>query len=260
VSPHLADPTYLWGPNITYAMLLNTKRPPLNDPDVRRALNYAIDRQTISDTILQKDCAPTSQAFASGSVGYDKTLDGQYSYDPEKAKAMLAKAGHPSFTIDALVIPIEPYVSIASALQAQLKQVGVSLSLRNVPPNQVNAIFNAGQGDAEILHTGRLLPDPTSYVNTFFLGAVNPGKPDNLPAGFADQARAAAATDIGSAARQQAYAKLNEMLTDSPIHIFICSEPPKWAGSSKVLNGDLMAGTRSSYSTADTTYLEIAKR
>ena len=66
----------------------------LKDVRIRQALNYAIDR-----SVLAKACnitAPTgggSSVFPSGSKGYTKALDSYYSYNPAKAKALVAATG-----------------------------------------------------------------------------------------------------------------------------------------------------------------------
>jgi peptide/nickel transport system substrate-binding protein len=71
---------------------MRNDRPPLDNVKVRQALNYAIDKQTIVDTIL-KDIAvvassplPPSLRSARGDLAYP--------YDPEKAKQLLAEAGY----------------------------------------------------------------------------------------------------------------------------------------------------------------------
>ncbi|MCC6312575.1 MAG: hypothetical protein IT337_01080, partial [Thermomicrobiales bacterium] len=70
----------------------NSKREPFTNPDVRRALNYAVDRELIVDALLEGygevrvgPFSPTEQAF-------NPDVE-PYTYDPDKARAMLADAG-----------------------------------------------------------------------------------------------------------------------------------------------------------------------
>jgi peptide/nickel transport system substrate-binding protein len=68
--------------------------PALSNAKVRQALNYAIDRKTISKSLLGPFTAPTSSPdFAQD--GDSAQVRNYYSYDPAKAKALLAAAGHP---------------------------------------------------------------------------------------------------------------------------------------------------------------------
>ncbi len=68
--------------------------PPTNDAKVRRALNFAVNRQLIVDAVLNGEGDPIwGGMIPPGRFGYAKNLDGYYSYDPKKAKALLAEAG-----------------------------------------------------------------------------------------------------------------------------------------------------------------------
>jgi peptide/nickel transport system substrate-binding protein len=79
-----------YGARLSFDMNL----PPTNDVRVRRALNYAVDRKTIVDAVLAGEGAPIwGGIIPPGRFGYAKELEGYWSYDPKKAKALLAEAG-----------------------------------------------------------------------------------------------------------------------------------------------------------------------
>lgn len=72
---------------------------PLRDPKVRRALSMMIDRQQISDRIMDGTATPTGQMVPEGFVGYTPSVPVP-GYDVAGAKALLAEAGLPDgFTI-----------------------------------------------------------------------------------------------------------------------------------------------------------------
>jgi peptide/nickel transport system substrate-binding protein len=72
--------------------VMNQFRPPLNNLKVRQALNYAIDREgTVA--LLNGAGAAAKQYVYEGHPNYVPDHPG-YSYDPEKAKALLAEAGY----------------------------------------------------------------------------------------------------------------------------------------------------------------------
>jgi oligopeptide transport system substrate-binding protein len=73
---------------------INTTQKPLNDPRVRQAINYAIDRRTIMGKIYQGQYLPGAGILPPGTYGYDPKLVG-YPYDPKKAADLLAAAGYP---------------------------------------------------------------------------------------------------------------------------------------------------------------------
>jgi peptide/nickel transport system substrate-binding protein/oligopeptide transport system substrate-binding protein len=73
---------------------INTTQKPLDDPRLRQAINYAIDRRTIMGKIYQDQYLPGAGILPPGTYGYDPRLIG-YPYDPKKAAELLAAAGYP---------------------------------------------------------------------------------------------------------------------------------------------------------------------
>jgi peptide/nickel transport system substrate-binding protein len=74
---------------------------PTADVRVRQALNYAIDRKTLARAFGSKYAISTSEIMTYD--GFDPKYQNYYTYDPVKAKALLAAAGYPSgFKIDVL--------------------------------------------------------------------------------------------------------------------------------------------------------------
>ncbi len=73
---------------------INSAEKPLDDPRVRQALNYAIDRRAIVREIYQDQYLPGVGILPPGTYGYDPKLTG-YPNDPKKAAELLAAAGYP---------------------------------------------------------------------------------------------------------------------------------------------------------------------
>ncbi|MBL8629459.1 MAG: hypothetical protein JNM81_07515 [Rhodospirillaceae bacterium] len=71
------------------------KKTPLHDPRVRQALNYAVNRAEIVDTILHGKSKVASQGCTALVFGCNATLT-PYPYDPAKAKVLLTEAGYGS--------------------------------------------------------------------------------------------------------------------------------------------------------------------
>jgi peptide/nickel transport system substrate-binding protein len=114
---------------IAYPM--NTLRKPLEDARVRRALNLAVDRDTIVKTLLQGYGKPTGQPFIPGWLGYDPEIK-PLPYDPAQAKKLLADAGYANgfdltWNISTGVFLADK--EIAEAASAMLGQVGVRVRL-----------------------------------------------------------------------------------------------------------------------------------
>ena len=83
----------------TYYMSINETLKPFDNPKVREAMMYAIDRQTLIDTFYAGTGAPAKGILAPGLAGYNPDLPG-FNYDPAKAKALLKEAGIPGWFLD----------------------------------------------------------------------------------------------------------------------------------------------------------------
>lgn len=97
---------------------------PLADPRVRKALNYAVDREKINDAI-NGDYGEATQVFATTDA---QAEENPYPYDPEEARKLLAEAGY----ADGFELPILCYSARATTCQAvaqDLKNVGVDLKI-----------------------------------------------------------------------------------------------------------------------------------
>ncbi|WP_156096812.1 ABC transporter substrate-binding protein [Amycolatopsis jejuensis] len=115
-------------------LVLKTNQPPTDDLRVRQAINYAIDRKAIITTLFKGYADPLTGLFVEGESGFDPNFAG-YSYDPAKAKALLAEAGKTGIAID-LNYTIGTSVldkEVAEALQGQLQAVGFKVNMKGGP-------------------------------------------------------------------------------------------------------------------------------
>jgi peptide/nickel transport system substrate-binding protein len=79
------------GSNIQY-LVFNTQAPPLNNPKVRQAIGYAINREKIVTDLLSGQAKVASSILPPQSWAY--SAGKQYTYDPAKAKQLLQEAGY----------------------------------------------------------------------------------------------------------------------------------------------------------------------
>jgi peptide/nickel transport system substrate-binding protein len=107
-----------------------TVREPLGDVRVRQAINYAIDRETVTQAVLGDFGVPTTQTVVEGGDGYSETAAERYPYDVEKAKELLAEAGYADgFTLEVTSIQFAGIDTMAQAIQGQLAEVGITVEL-----------------------------------------------------------------------------------------------------------------------------------
>ena len=117
--------------------------PALGNLQVRQALNYAVDRQQLSSALLSKYGKPTEQIALPGQDGYSSHTF--YSYDPAKARQLLAQAGYPhGFTLP--VVDDTNIDVLTQAIADQLKAVGVTVQITDdSDPNQYLRDLTSGK-------------------------------------------------------------------------------------------------------------------
>src|SRR3984885_2201476 len=111
---------------------IQTTPKPFNNPNVVKAINYAINRQAIVQVQASGYGTPAYQPFPKGFVGYDPSLASLYPYNPAKARQLLAQAGYPH-GISITLTSVTTDDSLAEQLQGQLKQAGITATIKNVP-------------------------------------------------------------------------------------------------------------------------------
>lgn len=138
----------------------NCAKPPYDDPKVRQALSYAVDKGDIVKTALGGLGIQAGTPLPPGLLGYDKSLEsyGQ-SYDVAKAKSMLSEAGFTQGSDGTwqkdgkklggklLTSNRAPNESIATLIQSQLKAIGVPMEIQQLDSSAVQKATTEGSFD-----------------------------------------------------------------------------------------------------------------
>ena len=130
----------------TYIIQMNYRRSPFNDVRVRQALNHAIDREAIGRQVFNNLATP-AQGFFAPNLPYVAYPDANlYTHNPDQARALLQEAGWTAGDNGALIKEGKPLQwtmiidtelfpqakSMAEVVQAELKQVGIEMQIRQV--------------------------------------------------------------------------------------------------------------------------------
>ena len=119
-------------PLVNFLAFVTVKDTPLKDPNVRRALNYAVNRTAIIAAFLDNAVTPAAQFSHASAFGFDPDL-APYPYDPDKARALLREAGYADgFSFSAVLDPTTggSFVDWYQRMAQDLAQVGVTMTLR----------------------------------------------------------------------------------------------------------------------------------
>ena len=137
------------------------KAGPVKDVRVRQALNLAVNRQEIVDTLLHGKGKPAA-VFPSSpiSIGYPADLK-PYPYDPAKARKLLAEAGYPNgFSIKLFALPtggFTQFLQLAEIVAGYWEAIGVKTSIIPTDIGAFRPLYIANPQSPKIVGAGRHL-------------------------------------------------------------------------------------------------------
>lgn len=219
-----------------YAVQLDIGQSGLEDPRVRQALNYAIDRDGINAALLSDVCAPTSQPLQEGFAGYDPSLDNLYSYEPAKASALLKEAGVPTDLRLKIMVTagLSPQTEMATVIQAQLAEVGVAVDILPMSNKEIQQQF--GQGGFALLNPRLAFPTSGETLYTNYLVPMRfPTAPSQ---NFTDAAISALDPNINDDERTMLYGSASRIAAENAYDLFICAVPTQVAYTDKIVGTD----------------------
>lgn len=143
--------------------------PVLKNPALWEASRYLFDYHGIADDLLKGQFQVHQAFLPEGFLG--ALNDTPYSYDPEKAKAILKKAGLSNVSFKLSVSNQPPYLDIAQALQASFARGGIKVELLPGLSSEVSTAVKAHKYEATLNAWGADYFDPNTNAAAF---AYNP--------------------------------------------------------------------------------------
>jgi len=159
------------GPTLyVFQFFLNWAKPPFDDIGVRKAFNFAIDREAFVKAALAGLAEPAYMNLPKSHWAYDKSVAELYPYDPDKARQLLAEAGFkPGTPIEIGGYPDQDSVQREEILLEQLRKAGIAVRFVNSSVAEAAAAFFGPEKRGSALlsaWTGR--PDPSLTYSLMF--------------------------------------------------------------------------------------------
>jgi peptide/nickel transport system substrate-binding protein len=212
-----------------YVYIDTTKDTPLKIKEVRQALNYAVDKDSIVQSLIGGFGRPLVGPLSQLLLGYNSDVK-PYAFDPAKAKTLLATAGAPQgFAVDMDMTSSLPS-SLAEAVVAELGDVGIKVKLNILETAVYNDKWVKKQLSPLYYNRWSTFSDPAlldllAGCKGFLSAYCNQDAQQYLDAG---------AATLDQAKRDTAYKQAVSILADDPYAIYLYQLKSLTGMSSKV--------------------------
>ncbi|MCQ9386607.1 ABC transporter substrate-binding protein [Brevibacterium moorei] len=238
--------------------LFNVKTGIFDDPKMRQAVAYAINRDnSVSAAFFGHGESQYGVPMDKADPAYDPNWDTLYSYDPAKAKQLIKESGFDT-SKEIRFLTNSQYVfhrDVALSIQADLEAVGLKIKL--ISPDWATRTEMSNKGDYDLFINGNVgvVTDP-SYMGTFFDGGLS-----NVRSAHYSNPELVSLVKQGSAAKtdeqkNQIYQKIRQiMITDVPL-VMVNTRGQAHAYTNEVKGFKTLPGFLSFYSGYSLAYIK----
>ena len=234
---------------LTY-VALNESVAPLDDVRVRKALQLALNRETLLDAVYSGRGSVENGIFPRGLYGYNPELP-EIPYDPDGARELLAEAGYPAgfdLSISVRASSTQGDIALVKLIASMWEKVGVRASVNVMDEGEFMRLRKSGALACYAAMWTADFNDPDNFIYTFFGSRENTifrslGYPDGEIMKRVQKAR----TIRDASARLNEYRELERVIVQedaawiplfSRLHFYVLGErvegfSTSWNGSVK---------------------------
>ncbi len=207
----------------TYFLGINCTRPPFDDVRIRRALSYAVDRESLLRTILRGRAVIARGPVPPGLTGYDPELRG-YDYDPERAKGLLAEAGWDWDREVEIILPSgKETIDLINAVADCFARVGVQVRVSPRERSTFKVLLRQGEFDLYYYSWWADYLDAENFLAPLFLSA--PDRSGGNATGYhnpeVDRLVRSAQRELDEPRRIQLYQEIQRLVLDDAPRVFL---------------------------------------
>ena len=190
---------------------------PLKDVRVRRAIFHAIDREAIAKNLVGEGAAVQKSLCVPVQFGCTTDVP-DYPYDPAKAKALLAEAGHPNLSIPFYAYRDRPY---SEAVLNYLRQAGIKPELKFLQWQALRPLIIEGKTEVAHLTFGSNgILDASASTSYYFRHSVDDYARDPEVRDWLAEADTSTDPENRKALYAKALKKINDQAYAVPLFIY----------------------------------------
>ncbi|MBP5158680.1 MAG: ABC transporter substrate-binding protein [Lachnospiraceae bacterium] len=210
--------------NLVQGLFLNNKVKPFDDVRVRQALNMAVNRDEIISMVAGgRSDVVESAIFSSYKTYYNESLSSFYTYDPDRAKALLEEAGYGDGFSFKIKVPSNYvfHIDTAQVIVEELKKIGVDAQIELIEwATWLSDVYSGRDFEATVIGLdAKLAPGDTLkyYPSDSSKNFINFSDPEF------DELYKKAVNEVDTDKKATAYKRLQEILTEQAASVFIQS-------------------------------------
>lgn len=197
-----------------------TEGTPTADPKVREAIDLAIDKKAIVDSIAGGNGVLTRTSVTPGNFGSDESLYEQSLYDLEKAKALLQEAGYADKGPELSLSSSSQYKEYAEVVSAMLTAAGFTVNLDILEPSAFSEKMTSKTfGELYMIGIGNSMNDASNNYNRF-LSSEASGETDYDNAEV-EKLLQSALVNMDEASRADEYKQVQQILAEERPAIYL---------------------------------------
>ncbi|MDR0389920.1 MAG: ABC transporter substrate-binding protein, partial [Spirochaetaceae bacterium] len=209
--------------NTVQLLALNNAVKPLDDPRVRRALNYAVDIPQIIAAAFYGRGEPSGSPLIPGlSDYYEESLKNPYPADLNRARELLAEAGYTGGFALEITVPSNytMHMDTAQVIVNQLSQAGVDASIKLVDwPTWLSETYRARNYQATIISLDANNASPRSFLSRYLSDSGSNFL--NYKSEAFDRAYGAAQTETDGKKRIELYREAQKLISGDAASVYI---------------------------------------
>ncbi|MFZ6007228.1 MAG: ABC transporter substrate-binding protein [Nitrospirota bacterium] len=152
----------------TYYLGMNSSRPPFNNPNLRKAVSYAIDRKKILETFYEGRgrlaIGPVPDLLRKWNLNRDNIP----AYNPEMAKKISNSEGMSGIKVNMYVTADQDVIDLAEIIQSYLSEIGINVIIKQLEWSAYKDAVNKGEPDMFWLSWWADYPDPENFLFPLF--------------------------------------------------------------------------------------------
>ncbi|MDL2210324.1 ABC transporter substrate-binding protein [Desulfovibrio sp. OttesenSCG-928-O18] len=216
---------------------MNCQNPKLKDPRVRKAIEYAINKEAYNQVVYNGHATIPKGPLPTVSQWFPKDPQPKWPYDPEKAKALLKEAGVKDLELEVLAINAQDRIDGATMIQGMLAQVGIKVNIQIVENAVIDDILRKGKHDM-YLGTWGMQTNRDAGVYWYSLFTITSEGSTNktyLHDKVADEMILKASASTDQAEREELFQKIWDRLNEMHPFVYLSHASEIYAGAKNLV-------------------------